>query len=276
MEEKQDLPVPVIARARGYRLYTTRGTRLLDLYQNGGHGILGHRAYKLTSTLKNVISRGQIFDLPSVYTQRLIRAVSFLLPEYHSFRVYASLERLLQAAGGFLKREVKGEEFGDPALENWSSAGADASLWRPFLAPEQEQRVRRKLLLVPVLPFSTGGVPRVLCFKHRIPDNFYPSDTISPFLLAGTTRAVYDLRKYQRPAWSGDRKKIEVNWHSQGIYLSPRFSEPVYRIVYNDFLAGGILLSPRYPGPCCLPREVSPGEISKLRYFFEKSPERTL
>ena len=35
--------VPVIRRARGYRLYGFDGRRCLDLFQDGGRAVLGHR-----------------------------------------------------------------------------------------------------------------------------------------------------------------------------------------------------------------------------------------
>ena len=43
MQEDLAFTIPPIRRARGYRLYDHRGRRYLDLWQNGGHSLLGHR-----------------------------------------------------------------------------------------------------------------------------------------------------------------------------------------------------------------------------------------
>jgi len=57
--------LPVIRRARGYRLYGQDGRRYLDLWQGGGRALLGHRPARVTTVLKNVISTGLVTDLPS-------------------------------------------------------------------------------------------------------------------------------------------------------------------------------------------------------------------
>ncbi len=67
-------PLPLFRRARGYRLYDHSGQRYLDLYQGNGSGLLGHRAFRITTELKDVISRGLISDLPSVYLRRMEKA----------------------------------------------------------------------------------------------------------------------------------------------------------------------------------------------------------
>ena len=43
--------VPIIRRAREYHLYSVTGKRYLDLWQNGGQALLGHRPGRLTTTL---------------------------------------------------------------------------------------------------------------------------------------------------------------------------------------------------------------------------------
>ncbi len=58
MQADLSFTIPPIRRARGYRLYDHRGRRYLDLWQNGGHSLLGHRGLHLLSLLKNLMSRG--------------------------------------------------------------------------------------------------------------------------------------------------------------------------------------------------------------------------
>jgi len=84
------MQMPLIRRARGYRLYDHRGRRYLDLWQNGGRSLLGHRPAGQTTLLKNLLSKGLAADLPSPYTGRLERALAALLPTHGQARVVAS------------------------------------------------------------------------------------------------------------------------------------------------------------------------------------------
>ena len=48
-----------VTRARGCFLYTKKGKRLTDLYQEDGRAILGWEGGSAFTHLKNVLSRGQ-------------------------------------------------------------------------------------------------------------------------------------------------------------------------------------------------------------------------
>ena len=53
MSELLEMEIPRIRRARGYRLYDHHGRRYLDLWQNGGRSLLGHRPARQTTLLKD-------------------------------------------------------------------------------------------------------------------------------------------------------------------------------------------------------------------------------
>ena len=48
-----------VKRARGTFLYTKKGVRITDLYQEAGRAILGWEGGSAFTLMKNVISRGQ-------------------------------------------------------------------------------------------------------------------------------------------------------------------------------------------------------------------------
>lgn len=53
-------------------------------------------------------------------------------------------------------------------------------------------------------------------------------------------------------------------WERRGVYLSARCSRRAYDEVFDSYLAAGIVLSPRYPGPSVIPGELSDGEAKKV------------
>ena len=87
--------LPRIRRARGYRLSALDGRRLLDMWQDGGRAILGHRGADVTTALKRALDRGVTEAFPSVQEHRLEQALRRLLgaAEPFSVAVYASRER---------------------------------------------------------------------------------------------------------------------------------------------------------------------------------------
>jgi hypothetical protein len=53
-------------------------------------------------------------------------------------------------------------------------------------------------------------------------------------------------------------------WIVRGPYIYPRCEPIHYQRVYEHFLAGGVVLHPRYPGPSILPRQWSHGEYRRV------------
>jgi hypothetical protein len=156
--------IPPIRRARGYRLYDHRGRRYLDLWQNGGGSLLGHRGLHLMAVLKDLMSRGLLGDLPALQEGYLARALAACLPGYPWVRLARGGQEALALAARFLGRELPAEEVYDPALE--PPRRAQAARWRPLLAypPPGPERPR---VLLPVLPFAaSGGFPG---FRAAVP-----------------------------------------------------------------------------------------------------------
>ncbi len=257
-------PLPLFRRARGYRLYDHSGQRYLDLYQGNGSGLLGHRAFRITTELKDVISRGLISDLPSVYLRRMEKALLGQFPEYRACRIVCSRARALELASHYMGSDV--DKACDPLIEPESDS--PLKVWRPFCALSTSSEI---LLLI--LPFMMGGAPVCLVFRGVLPVDFPPSDNVSPVILAGALRALHNLKRYQPASWFREDLLCRApGWNQRGIYILPAFEAGSYREVFNVFLKGGILLSPEYPGPSILPAEASEGEYKKMIKLFEQNP----
>ncbi len=261
--------MPLFKRGRGYRLYDYKGNTYLDFYQNGGHALLGHGGKRITTVIKNVISKGILTDLPSIYTGRLEKLLVQTFCGFLSVRIVYSMERALELASIYLGRKVKSSEAYDPALTTQGGKDAEISYWRPLIPGE----ARETEVLIPILPFSMGHTPQAVCFRKSPPPDFPKSDPISPVILAGALRSLYNLKKHRMPAWfREDLLKGCPAWIQRGIYIVPDFGPEAYRKVFTGFLKGGLILSPHYPGPSIFPAELSEGEFKKMIKLFKLIP----
>jgi hypothetical protein len=283
--------IPPIKRARGCYLYDFKGRRYHDLYRQNGAALLGHRPANLTRVMKQVMAKGLIADLPSVYEGRLRKAVQKLLPAYKDIRVVCCEHRAVELAALYL--QGKGKKDAAPLYETLptpvdplvagpgDAAGAAKAAgtqeriayWRPLCPPAPWAETAAADVVIPLLPLVVGGAPVVVCFKEKLPPDFPASDHVSPLLLAGLIRAGYDLLLHRMPDWYTDELLVDApGWEQRGPYIMASFAGEKYPGVFHAFLAQGFLLSPNYPGPSLLPWEVSPGELKKMLKLFQDIP----
>jgi hypothetical protein len=256
--------IPVIVRARGFRLYTQNGKRLIDLWQNGGAAVFGHTPPNILRELKNTASRGLYAPFPHFTENRYIKALLKIFPEY-SFRLYAAPP---------------------PELTALFDSGI-AKLWRPFLDPNSPFAVtqEKSSILIPVLPgiqLWRGELPLGLCVAAAKSEEqlaqLPPSDTLSPVLLAIAARGIHDLLaspQRAKPSLPRTEKALQKTsvWQRQGIYLTLK-EKPLpetWETMFHQFLEAGFLLPPTPLQPVILPGELSDGEDKKLAELFEKS-----
>lgn len=256
--------LPTIVRARGFRLYDRYGNRYIDFFQNGGRAILGHRPPNLSTTVKNVLSKGLTAEYPSIYELRLIKSLHKLLPQYPGVRIYENRDSLINILrnAGILP---EGTELPDCLpLKGERNTSTEAVLWRPFL---ESEGIVFPGVVVPLLPFPGKFVPAVLCFKDpKLEKLLPPSALCSPLLLAGLTRIVYDLMKEIAERDIGEWGTFVVDgWERKGPYLLPVHKNGgEYGELYNELLEAGIVVNPHFPGPSIIPGEYSQGEVKKL------------
>jgi hypothetical protein len=264
--------VPTVLRARDFRLYTKKGKRLVDLWQNGGAAILGHTPSGFLREIKNTASRGLYAPFPHFFEARYFKALSRIFTG-RNFRLYAAPPQELFTL--FME--------------------GNAALWRPFLNSASPLAVDENAppILIPVVPGIQGwrsGLPLGLCVLAIKPDyektiSLPPGDFISPVLLAAAARGIYDLGAAATERMKGSAgdhsypriaKALEQGnkfWQRQGIYLSPwkTPSSEEWAALFRRFLENGFLLPPLTSQPLILPGILSPGEEAKLAGLLNPS-----
>jgi len=255
--------VPPVLRARGFRLYTQNGNRLVDLWLNGGAAVLGHTPPNLLRELKNAASRGLYAPLPHFAESRFQKALSLLFPG-RAFRLYAA----------------------PPAELVQLFKEGTATLWRPFageMVPDTLSGTVTDTLPVtffmPVLPgiqLWRDELPVGLCVVAAETESQLAAlpagDILSPVLLAVAARGVHDIlaseqrAKLNYPRIAKALKSGAQKWEREGIYLYPK-EKPApeeWAALFAQFLEAGFLLPPTPSQPLILPGELSDGEEAKL------------
>ena len=245
------ISLPVVLRARGFRLYTG-SRRLIDLYLNGGAAVMGHTIPNVLREIKNYASRGLYAPFPHFTQGRLLKALSLLMPE-HTFGIYAAPPQELET------------------LYN----NGKAELWRPFTGTQPNNKL--KILVIPGIQTWRNNLPFGLCVSAS-PDKaasqseiLSPGETLSPILLAAAARGVYNIiasPERIRPQLPRTYKVLKETsfWQRNGIYLTlkEKPSQEAWAALFEKFLEAGFLLPPVPTQPVILPGELSAGEDTKL------------
>jgi hypothetical protein len=250
-------------------LYAVSGLRYLDLWQNGGQALLGHKPGRLTTVLKDTISRGLIADLPSVFSGRLMRVLQTLFPTYREFRLCASRLEALELAGLHLERSLSLADVADPLFLHSPDEQNPVSLWRPLMSDPPTAEV-----ILPVLPFAMAGAPQVLCFRKKPSSDFPAQGPVSGVLSAGLLQTLQGLQRYTLPQWFRPDLLAQCpGWRQEGLYVIPQFDLGEYEGVFDAFLDRQVLLSPEGPFVSILPGgEISKGELGKMIGLFRQFP----
>ena len=259
MTDNTDLlkELPDIRRAREYHLYDNKGNRYLDLYQNNGRAILGHRPNGVSLALKSNLSKGLLAEYPSVYGNRLYKKLISLFPEYRDFRVYRNMDRALKTVSNWFGREIA--PF-DPVFTDTS--GSKAALWRPFCPITGESPD----ILFPVFPFPGSFAPVSVCFRKDTGKDLPVSDMVSPVLLAALLKAVCGLESYKETFTEDVWRAFDSSlWTRNGPYLIMNCRKDEYPEIFRAFLKGGIFISPEHPGVSIVPGEFTSGEIKPIK-----------
>jgi hypothetical protein len=248
--------LPPLRRARSWRLYTENGRKLVDLWQNDGAALLGHKPAGFVKTLKNNAERGLFAPLPSRHQRSVVKALGQCFSG-KCFRLYRSAAALEDALSS-----------------NGSGPAAALPRWRPFSGIRGTEILQTAALFIPVIPAPCS--PHILVLDPRLDGVLPPSDLISPFMLALTAAVLHTLAvqlKQGRTVLSRIARVCAADelWRQEGIYLYYQGTSS-WDKVWRSFLTAGFLAPPDPASPLILPGELSSGEASQLAAVLAATP----
>ena len=251
-----------IKRARGCFLYTAKGARLTDLYQEGGRAILGWGGSSAYTVLKNVLSRGITGSFDTDVTpraaqtssgtkSRLSRAVSELLASNRTVCICHSKASALRLA---LQYAPQSTSVYKPWAEgaHWSDVAAvviePPLAWTPSFC------------LVALLDGGADAAVEDGILAESMP--------LAAPLCAAVTRAIYNLiaalQERKEKDWFIYDTVLTRYWTRTGPYLYPKVPEDVYADFVRHCLAQKIVISPVYEQPSIVPFGADKGVFREL------------
>lgn len=234
-----------IRRARGHRLYTVDGKRILDLSMDKGRAVLGHRPGGVSLAIKNVIDRGIYSSYDSVFKDRLKKEIFRRFPDYSYIYILRYEEKVTAKLGVNIK---------DPLTDNCKNV--DIAYWRPFLdVPDADA-------LVLLYPLPGLNDTTLVLSRDELP---LGDDDVSPVLLSGILKSFYELDKSEK-SFKKEDYAVYSNIKGANItapYLVLDISSEDYKKLCCRALDEGILLNSDKP-LIILPSDYSEGESKKI------------
>lgn len=247
-----------IKRARGPYLYTAKGVRLTDCFQEGGRAILGwgSEGTSAFTIFKNIISRGisgsfeTDFGTRSDCKSQLSRAVSDLFAGPRTAFIFDSKEKALKAS--------------------LSVSNHGTSVFRPWGTEDVNWRDVDCIVMAPVLPW--GDNTWIVAVNDELNlALLHLEDSavkIPAPLEAAITRSVYDLIKAlqtrEEKNWFIWDKVLTKYFTRKGPWLFPKVSEEKYNDFVLHCLKNEVVISPVYSVPSIVPFGADKGAFARL------------
>jgi len=277
--------LPPIRRARLWRLYAQDGRRFLDLWQDGGRGILGARHAGLGNAIKAALDRGLDRPLPSVLEPRLGKLLLERFPPAKAVRLYVSEEAALAALARASGIRAGSDDIAcgiadsslvrDPTRRKGAEKNAPALLLRPFASFISEKDTisgswtGETRFALPLLPLARGLAPAALLFADAAgAEAAGPGDLVPPLFLRAAIDALFAQDRYLASVgeahWRRADRRLKGLFERRGPWLLPLVAAADYPRLFEVALSKGILLSPDFARPSLLPGDFDDGELAPL------------
>jgi len=259
---------------RGNRLYAADGRRFLDLWLDGGRGILGDGDRHARTFAANAADKGLTRPYPGLYDARFAKAIRTAWPGFEAVRLFSSEERALAAAGRILAAtptvvDTSAQPTAEPSLRPPEEAGSIA-LARPF-APVPKSFE----LAVPRLPCPRPFSPWCLMARSEEMLSGEPGDLVPAQSLYAAARGLAGLETavrdgYGEALWAKFDRRLSRFFIRSGPYLLPIAGAAGHEAFFAAALEGGALVSPRYGEPSVIPPDFDDGELVRLAKTLER------
>ena len=243
-----------VKRSRKCFLYTAKGVRLTDLYQEAGAAILGWGGSVFT-VLKNVLERGVTGSYYSDFSNpcgkersRLSKALTDFFGDARVALVFSSKQEAVRAAVSLSPQSTSVYRPWNPESVDWQSV--DCIVFRPA--------------------FPWAGNIHLLAVKDGLLKKAFPSEIFLPApLCAAVTRSIYDLIKAiqerEEKHWFIYDQIISRYWLRKGPYPFPKVPEERYGDFVIHCLENKLVISPDYEQPSIIPFGADKGNFSSLK-----------
>lgn len=241
-----------VTRARNCYLYTKKGVRITDCYQEGGRAILGWEGGNAFTHFKNVLCRGQVGSFICEDSPRIEKAVSSLLVSER--KVFFFNSKMDAVKAGILISKDSTTIYKPWALDNNSASSADC------------------VVIQPPLPWT--DTIYILAVKSEALNSdiskLFPNQTSIPFALnTAITRAVYNLiaalQEREEKDWFIYDPVLTKYFERKGPYLRPKMPEQVYDKFILHCLDLGIAFNPNYNECSIIPFGADRGTFTGLK-----------
>ena len=237
-----------VTRARGCFLYTKKGIRLTDLFQENGRAILGWDAGNAFTHLKNVLSRGQTGSFICEDNNRVAKAVSSLLVSDRQIFYFSNKMDAVKAAVQI--------------------SPDNTSTYRPWSFDNQKWSEINCVIIEPPLPWTnTVYILAVLINDSKST----PENSINlPFALeTAIARSLYNLiealQNREEKDWFIYDTILTQYFERKGPYLLSKVPASKYNDFVNHCLNLGIIINPDPKGLSIIPYGADKGVFTKLK-----------
>jgi len=250
-----------VTRARNCFLYTHKGVRLTDLFQENGRAILGWDGKNGTTFFKNMLSKGLTGGFICEDSPRIDKAVSELIGKNCGVSFYINKAEAVKVAVSAGARNIVAYKPWNKEQEDLSAADAVVII-PPFPWGEE-------LVILALRPLRQAQGTRSNAVPEPVEGPTHQGLTIPFALQTALTRAIYnliaELPLRQEKDWFIYDTILTKYWERKGPYLYPKISENKYDDFVKHCLDCLIVINPSYKEPSIIPFGADKGVFTKLK-----------
>lgn len=243
-----------VTRARNCFLYTKKGIRLTDLFQEDGRAILGWAGGNAYTFMKNAMNRGVSGSFITESSDRVEKAVSKLFNSNRQIAYFSNKADAIKYALLFSKEST--------------------IVWKPWSTFQQDISSVKSIVFVPTFPWTDSiyivAIQKDLYSENIELDDFAKNKMKIPFpLQAGIARSIYNLiealSERKETDWFIYDSILTKYWTRKGPYLFPKVPKENYDKFILHCLSLGIIINPNYDSPSIVPFGTDKGVFTKLK-----------
>lgn len=243
-----------VTRARNCFLYTKKGVRLTDMFQENGRAILGWSGGSAYTQIKNAMNRGVTGSFITESSSRVEKAISSLFCSDRIVFYFATKADALKCALLFSKDNT--------------------AVFTPWLTDSVDWTSTNAIVMAPPLPWTDTyyitAINLNLYKENQELTELIPNQIKLPYPIeAGIARCIYDLiqalQERKESDWFIYDTVLTKYWTRKGPYLYPKISVEKYDDFIKHCLDLGICVNPDYNSPSIIPFGADKGVFTVLK-----------